>query len=339
MACYDEITDKQNIENGADFTFVCSKIPFAISCSTDLPHKQFNYIDLDLVTKMKIPLRNIRVSKMSLHGQSLRCVGVISQTIQCVQAGKISGTIHLYAKVIRDLSSNLDVDCLASRKTYLRLMGDNPPNEPPDNIPSSSEILVLWGDDDDLDTDDNREDVTTADDNREDVTIAEDNREDVTIAEDNHEDVTTVDDNREDATTADDNFEDVTTAVNDHEDVLRSHPNGSEGWQDCYDSDGNFDPVLTDYINNADDYPDDVYYQAGRLHRIQKKASPEVIPTRRTRENHCEFCFLSGQPIKVTVSHNDLEIQCPSMSDVYRRRIHGDTETDRWLARIHGYHD
>ena len=38
-------------------------------------------------------------------------------------------------------------------------------------------------------------------------------------------------------------------------------------------------------------------------------------------------------------SHFDLDIACPSMSDVDRRRIHGDRETDRWLARIHGYND
>ena len=57
-----QITDKVNIENGAEFTFVCSKIPFAMSCSTDLQHKDFNVIDLDLVNKMKIPLKQIRVS-------------------------------------------------------------------------------------------------------------------------------------------------------------------------------------------------------------------------------------------------------------------------------------
>ena len=89
-----------------------------------------------------------------------------------------------------------------------------------------------------------------------------------------------------------------------------------EGWQDCYDSDGIFDPVLTDYVNNADKYPDDVYSEGGRLHRIQKKVTPaEVKPTRKTRYNHCEFCFLSGKPIKITVGHDDLEIQYPSMSD------------------------
>ena len=48
---------------------------------------------------------------------------------------------------------------------------------------------------------------------------------------------------------------------------------------------------------------------------------------------------MSGQPIKVTVSHNDLDIECPSMSDVDRVRIHGEKETNKWLARMYGYSD
>ena len=143
------ITDKVNSQNGADFTFVCGKVPFAMSCSSDLPHRNFNAIDLDLVNKMKIPLKNIRVTRMSLLGHDLRCVGVISQTVQCVVDGKISGTIHLYAKVIRDLYNSISVDCLASRRTYSRLMGCDPEDEPPDN-PS---VEVLGGDEDDVEAD------------------------------------------------------------------------------------------------------------------------------------------------------------------------------------------
>ena len=41
----------------------------------------------------------------------------------------------------------------------------------------------------------------------------------------------------------------------------------------------------------------------------------------------------------MTVSHNDMDIECPSMSDVDRVRIHGEAETNKWLARQYGYHD
>ena len=107
-----------------------------------------------------------------------------------------------------------------------------------------------------------------------------------------------------------------------------------------YDSDGNFDPVLTDYVNNPEDYPDDAYYQGGRIHRVTKRRSrTRVSPKLQSTERHCQYCFLNGEPIKVTSSHNVLDINCPSMTDDDRRRIHGDKETDRWLAKQYGYHD
>ena len=85
-------TDKVNVENGGDFTFVCRKIPFAISCSELLQGKT-NLIDLDLVNSMKIPLRTIRVTRMSLLGHDVRAVGRIKQTVQCVVKGKVQGNV------------------------------------------------------------------------------------------------------------------------------------------------------------------------------------------------------------------------------------------------------
>ena len=153
------ITDKVSTQNGADFTFVCGKVPFAISCSSDLPHKISNLIDLDLVNKMRIPLKKIQVTRMSILGHDLRCVGVVSQTVQCVLGGKISSTIHLYAKVVRDLFSSISVDCLSSLRTFTRLMGGEPTEEPPDD-PS---IEVLGGEDDLEDEHDEGGDVRVPD--------------------------------------------------------------------------------------------------------------------------------------------------------------------------------
>ena len=114
------ITDKVPVKNGADYTFVCSRIPFAVSCSSILPHGEYNLIDLDLVLKLKIPLQRIRVERYSIMGETMRAVGYVSQTVQCVRQGRVSGTIHIQAKVIRDLYSLYDVDCIASTKTYSR---------------------------------------------------------------------------------------------------------------------------------------------------------------------------------------------------------------------------
>ena len=333
------ITDKLLTQNGADFTFVCGKVPFAISCSSDLPHKSSNLIDLDLINKMKIPLKNIRVTRISIQGHDLRCVGVVSQTIQCVIGGKISGTIHLYAKVVRDLFNSISTDCLASKRTYSRLMGEDPPEEPPDD----PTMEILGGDEDA-----EEENVPMSSADGENVPMSSAEGENVPMSKAEEENVPMSKAEEEDAPACDDNEEDIEITKGIPSYCYSSTPYDEKSlypdeWQDCYDSDGNYDPVLSDFINN--EHPPDVYYQGGKLHRMRKRVSPTSAPgTRSTsmsspEEVHCQFCFLSGQPIKVTRSHRDMDIECPSMSDVDRRRIHGDQETDRWLARIHGYPD
>ena len=347
------ITDKVMTENGADFTFVCGKVPFAVSCSTSLPHRSSNMMDLDLVNKMKIPLKNIRVTRISIQGHDLRCVGVISQTIQCVADGKISGTIHLYAKVVRDLYAAISTDCLASRTTFSRLMGHDPPTEPPDNPTTATE--VLGGDDDDdeenvITSDAEGADVRDPDAKGENVRDQDDEGENVPDPDDEEENVPSPEVKRENA--QEDPRETPSSRYEDEEclDIVKGIPDYCydrtpydektlypDKWEECYDSDGNYDPVLTDFVNN--DYPTDVYYQGGKLHKMKRRNSPQRSKPRRGEEKHCQFCFLSGQPIKVTISHNDMDIECTSMSDVDRVRIHGEAETNKWLARQYGYHD
>ena len=156
-------TDKVIIENGADFTFICRKNPFAISCSTDLPHGEVNLIDLDLVNRMKIPLRNIRVTRMSLLGHDVRAVGRIKQTVQCVHQGQVQGTVHLEAKVVRDLYSLFNVDCLASSRTYERLMGKKPPDpddegyDTPEEIPNLDDIDTVKEDEEEVENNESKE--------------------------------------------------------------------------------------------------------------------------------------------------------------------------------------
>ena len=125
------ITDSTAVKNGTDYSFVCGKIPFSISCSSRLQHGGYNFIDLDLVNKMKIPLQKIKVCRMTYLGEKLRSVGYIDQTVHCVQNGVVHGTVHLSAKVIRNLYDVFDVDCIASAKTFERLVG-KPPPDPPD---------------------------------------------------------------------------------------------------------------------------------------------------------------------------------------------------------------
>ena len=86
---------------------------------------------------------------------------------------------------------------------------------------------------------------------------------------------------------------------------------------DSYSDDDNFHDNDED-ADNVDD-----------LYRASNHREPDP------NETFCQFCFVSGQPIGVTHSHNVLDVTCPSMSHVDKERIHG----PNWLAKMHGYND
>ena len=71
-----KITDKEAVQHGADYTFVCGKITFAITCSKILPHGENNLIDLDLVNKMQIPIKNIKVKRLQIQGHNVSIVSL-----------------------------------------------------------------------------------------------------------------------------------------------------------------------------------------------------------------------------------------------------------------------
>ena len=204
-------------------------------------------------------------------------------------------------------------------------------NEPPDD-PS---IEVLGGDDDE------ESDIAASEDDEENDIAASENVEenDIAASKDVEEnDIASSNEVKEQ--------EDVVTVLTpDNYDIRYSttpydektlYPEDSH--QVCYDSDGNYDPVLTDFVNN--DYPPDVYYQGGQLHKMRRRgANTKTSSKSHSVEKHCQYCFLNGESIKVAHSHNIMDIDCPSMTDDERRRIHGDKETDRWLARMYGYED
>ena len=166
------VTDKIAVENGIDFSFVYRKIPFAITCSTDFLGYGSNLIDMDLVNKMQIPIKNIKVKRMQIQGQNVRSVGIIKQSVQCVVNGKSVGTVHITAKVIRDLFSHFNVDCLASENTYTKLTGKDPPSSNDDSDDDEEEevndhvnIPTLGGDSGESDVDDPGDDQGQVDSN------------------------------------------------------------------------------------------------------------------------------------------------------------------------------
>ena len=277
-------TDKVNVENGADYTFVCHKIPFAISCSSELPHGDCNLIDLDLVIKMKIPLRNIKVTRMSILGHDVRAVGRIKQTVQCVHRGRVQGTVHLEGKVVRDLYSTFNVDCVASSKTYERLVGKKPP-DPDDGYESIEENEIVPNLDDPIEGE------------------AKDEKEE---DEEKQEEVPP---DREH-----DHHQQDPIQESDPPDV----DVGELPWDPRYA--GVLRSLLDNSTSDNKEDTETVYNEEGYdMTPTKEQSTLEFLE----QENivFCKMCYMEGEPDHVTFDHWIFDSACPSLSDVDKRRL------------------
>ena len=248
----------------------------------------------------------------------MRSVGFISQTVQCVRNGKISGNIHIQAKVIRDLYSMFDVDCVASAKTYTRLVG----KKPPDNDDGEEDVRNI----EDLDDNDNQEENDS-----EKLDRSSAYREECVITSKDAPVKTKSEDN---------DLENLSSI----QPIHQSPPMTLKEWRkipkfgqirnvcvyetspgDCSVSDGDDDETGDDDDDIKDDHKG--YYQNESSNFGYRDPEPG--------ETFCNFCFVSGQPLRITHSHNILDVSCPSMSHVDKERLHG----PNWLAKMHGYND
>ena len=295
-------TDKTIVENGTDFTFVCRKVPFAVSCS-ELHHGDTNLIDLDIVNKMKIPLRNIRVTRMSLLGHDVRAVGRIKQTVQCVVNGRIQGCVHLEGKVVRDLYSLFNVDCFASANTYERLLGKKPPEPVDEGYESPEDIPNLGGEE---------EDVATKEEKEEEDSNAEDHQK---IEEEEPPDPNVPPAMRSFHTQC------LNMGYKDIDDCLENMPVDPtfvaqynkinsiirRGRRDEDTSDDNAVDVF-EYLAKHGPGPTDRL--VGRLNSIKNHDDQDEDED----EIHCNLCFREGKPIKIVTNHNDGCPTCPTMT-------------------------
>jgi len=285
------VTDKVEVENGADYSFVCKKIPFAISCSSDFVNKGCNLIDLDLVNKMQLKLRDIKVCRMTILGQNMRSVGYVKQSIQCVQAGKIIGTVHLTAKVIRDLYSVFNMDCVASANTYTRLTGHDPP---PDDYhlddEASLNVPSLGGDLDDM--------------------------EEVAINSPVHS-------NDSGDSDIDDPGDDQTT-------LAQGHCDGNE-YEYEIDSKVKGDVVdaVLNYLSTMH-HPTDQSPSLIRPPSVNSRQPADVAINKNSmtqaddnQDEVCDLCYKENLPPEIFLSHPTLHPRCPSISDLDKRRMYG----------------
>ena len=291
-------TDKVCVKNGADYSFVCGKVPFAISCSSSLQHGSYNLIDMDLVNKMRIPLQKIKVCRMTYMGTNLRSVGYIDQTVHCVHNGIIEGTVHLAAKVVRNLFDNFNVDCIASSKTFERLDGSKPP-DPPDE----SEV--------DEDNTEQQEEGAKYKENPDEHR----SKKDATYKPSSS------------SSSSEDRYSPITknwlfqaslkaeVAQRDPPDVL----------QEIWDEISNYKEEEKLYKDNASTSNDDTKTDDEEDHKphdvrgldddhCHDDRGMENNECLNKEEMHCNLCFYDGKPIKIVSSHKDGCPTCPTMT-------------------------
>ena len=108
-----------------DFVFQCHKRPFAMTVSPLFPKSPENLIDLELVEFLNIPIKKIEARRFNFAGIDMRIVGHISQTVQCVVNGKICGTTHLKAAVVRHMTKLFNLDGVAGGKTVKQFLSED----------------------------------------------------------------------------------------------------------------------------------------------------------------------------------------------------------------------
>ena len=130
-----------------EYVFACKGRPFVALVSPHLPNTNSTLIDYDLIKKLGLKLNNVQCRKFCYGGHKTRIMGQVSTTVQCVQAGRITGIFSIKALAVRDLYSLLDTDCIAGAKMKERIANlykdngtsdDNPDTSLDDDVPSAA---------------------------------------------------------------------------------------------------------------------------------------------------------------------------------------------------------
>lgn len=108
--CYDNYPDQR------EFVFSMKGRPFAMLSTQKLPVPTTSLIDFNLVSELGLKMSDLQCSKFSYGGQKFRVLGKISQTVQTITNGMISGTVHMRASVVEGLRTVFDSHGIAGKK-------------------------------------------------------------------------------------------------------------------------------------------------------------------------------------------------------------------------------
>ena len=107
-----------------EYIFCIKGRPFGCLVSPHIPTPTSTLVDYNLVRDIGMKMTDLQYTKFSFCGQKLRILGKISFTVQTIHDGLASGSFHLKANVILDLSKNLDVESVAGVKLSKQLEGN-----------------------------------------------------------------------------------------------------------------------------------------------------------------------------------------------------------------------
>jgi len=138
--CYDDYPDQR------EFVFSIKGRPFSMLSSQRISVPSTSLIDFNLVNDLGLKMTDLQCSKFTYGGQKFRILGKISQTVQTITNGVISGTVHLRASVVEGLRSVFDSHSVAGKKfsemLNKKVSHTDPPASPsispPSSTPSSS---------------------------------------------------------------------------------------------------------------------------------------------------------------------------------------------------------
>ena len=134
--CYDNYPDQR------EFVFSMKGRPFSMLSSQKLSVPSTSLIDFNLVHELGLKMTDLQCSKFSFGGQKFRILGKISQTVQTITNGVISGTVHMRASVVEGLRSVFDSHSIAGKKfseMLLKKISDaDPPASPTPSPPPST---------------------------------------------------------------------------------------------------------------------------------------------------------------------------------------------------------
>ena len=108
-----------------EYVFAIKGRPFAMLSSQKLPVPPVSLIDYNLVRDLGLEMHDLQCTKYTFGGMKLRILGRISQTLQTIQDGAISGTAHVRANVVENLYQVFDTHSVAGQQMITSLM-DSP---------------------------------------------------------------------------------------------------------------------------------------------------------------------------------------------------------------------